>query len=189
MKTIIVCRCAQSVNGEVTGYGFMQAHSVGKMLQRRQFKVQRLVYCDPPTQQTAMVIAAAIHFSPRPEEMLCFMPKYKENVLEELKMLSKLHATMNDVLRECEKACLVRAQMNKALLCLAKDMQRAQEETALVVTHSLFAELASPPYDCSIPLGLGEGDCVVYGVEEDTQKIADHMHAYIPASIPSHSKF
>lgn len=189
MKTIIVCRCMESVDKKITGYGFWQAQSVGEMLLRRQFKVERFVYCDPPTRQAAKLIAVAIDFSSQPEEMLCFLPKHKKDVLEELQTLSNLNAAMNDVLRENEKACLVRAQVNKALLCLAKDMQRAQQETALVVTHSLFAELASPPHTRSIPLGLGEGDCVVYGVEEDTRKIAEHMHAYIPASIPSHSKF
>lgn len=193
MKTIIVCRCAQSVNKEVTGYGFWQAHSVGKMLQQRNYNIQRLVYCDAPTRQTANVIAATINWylrsEVRPEEMLCFLPKYKDGVLEELQTLSRHGATMNEVLRESEKACLVRAQVNKALLCLAKDMQSMRQETALVVTHSLFAELAVPPHAPSVPLGLGEGDCVVYGVDVSTLRIADWMHAYIPASIPSHSKF
>ena len=187
MKTIIVCRCVQSEEGEALGYGFWQAHSVAKILQRRQFNVQRLVYCDAPTRQTATVIGAALQFYRQPEEIKSFSPPYKPSTLAELQALSKNGATVNDALRLSDKACTAKAQITKALLCLAKDMQSTREETALVVSHSLYEELAVTPDAHPVPFGLGEGDCMVYVVDEIRLMIVSSMH--LPAAIPSHSKF
>lgn len=189
IKTIIVCRCVAVANQEITAYGFMQAQGVGKQLQRSQYNIQRLVYCDAPTRQAAVVIAAAAQLYIQPEEMASFLPRYKAGGLEELQTLSLNKATTYEALYEKENksACLMRTQLTKALLCLATDMQNTGDETALVVSHSLFAELATSPNERFVPLGLGEGDCMVYGVED--LRFNALFTKYIISPSPSYTKF
>lgn len=185
MKTIIVCRCVQSVNEEITGYGFMQAHSVGKMLEKQSLFPDRLVYADSMCKQTVLAIAVAMKQSRiQAEEIRSFLPVYSASVMDQIRFLSKERAHIGLALEENEVQ-KNKDRLNKAIICLAVAMSEAKERTALVVSHSLFAELAVT--NLYFPLGLDEGDCLVYYVNTEQKKIADST--FIGHSIPSHSKF
>jgi hypothetical protein len=188
MKRIVVCRCVQSENEEITSYGAMQAHGIGKILQKERIYPDLLVCGDWMCEQTATIIAfvAMKLIGIRMEIGSDFLPTYSASEMDAVHFLSRIGSTVKRALEENECARKNRAILIKAIIDLAADMDKNGENTALVVSHSLFSELAADSNEL-VPFGLNEGECIVYLVEERQRIIVGHH--YICCAYPSHSAF